>query len=203
MCSTYSKLFALQRPVVKHMLTSVTFPFFFFSILICSVYGCWRASAFLSMTACIWEPVWEQKTHIKGNEYICQLHISFWHINAYHGVRSSVAEYWAPVCFLCTAHWEVQWLWCNNKANPLSLEQLQCFITHNMDTVVLPGLSKQLCRLLTPGEFDVAPQSMEIRTLWKLAFVLIRIITHWLVCFFCWSLSSMDTCPQAREYSFA
>lgn len=146
MCSTFSKLFALQRPVVKHMLALVTFPFCF---LICNVYGCWGASAFL-WQPCIWEPIWEQKTHITGNEYICQLHIYFWHINAYHGVRSSVAEYWTPMCFLCIAYSEAQWLSCNNKANPLSLEQLQCFITQNMNTVVLPGLSKQLCRLPTP-----------------------------------------------------
>lgn len=37
MCSTYSKLFALQSPVVKYMLTLVTFPFLF---LICNVYAC-------------------------------------------------------------------------------------------------------------------------------------------------------------------
>lgn len=89
---------------------------------------------------CICEPIWKQRTHIIENEYICQLNISFWHINAYHGVRSSVAEYWAPACFLCTAYCEVQWLESNNKANLLSLQQLQYFITQIMNTVLLPGL---------------------------------------------------------------
>lgn len=198
MCSTYSKLFALQRPVVKYVLTLVTFPFLF---LICNVYSCWRASAFLSVTAL-------RLRASKGTE------------DSYNGVWIYLSTSYFFLAYWCTSWGEIFSCWllgpcvfplCSVLWSPMAVMQQQSKPTKPGATAVFhnpehehSGVArtvKQLCRLPTPNEFDVAPQSMERRTLWEPAFVLIR-IAEILVCFFFWSLSSMGTCAEAGEYSF-
>lgn len=91
MCSTYSKLFSVQRPVVTlHWLQQ-----HFLRPMPMAVEE--PELPYLWQLPCIWEPAWEQKAHITENEGIYQLHNSLWHPNAHKGARASVSEYWAPI----------------------------------------------------------------------------------------------------------
>lgn len=151
----------------------------------------------------IWEPVQELKTHIMGNECICQLLISFWHINTVHRVRSSIATSLKIGPCVFPLH-GILW-------SPIVVMQQQSKPTKPGATTMFRNSEYEHCGgaravkravqdplPLTPPEFEVAPQSMEIRSLWMSAFVLIR-ITEMLVCLFFSSLSSMDTCVQAKS----
>lgn len=83
-------------------------------------------------------------------------------------------EQFFALCFFCTMYCEVQNVIQQSKpTEPGATAEF-----HNPEhehSGMLPGLSKQLSRLTIPGELKAVSQSMEMRTLWELAFALIRI----------------------------
>lgn len=141
--------------------------------------------------SCLWQcGIWEPAGNGSFIYWVMNISVSFIFLSdiLIHFRKWVPAEDWTLVCFLCMGCCEVQYLQCNNKANPLSLEQPQCFVTQAMNIVVMPGLSV----------LEVASQPMEIKSLWESAFMLIR-ITEMLVCLFFWSMPFVDTSAEARS----
>lgn len=159
MCSTYSRLFSVQRPVAS--LTSATL--------------LWPMPTaveepelpYLWQLPFIWEPIWEQKAHIIENEDIYQLHNSLWYIDIHQGGGQSLSfwiEQFLVLCFFCTSYCEVQNVIQQNKPT----ESGAAAEFHNPEyehSGILSGLSKHLSRLSVPGELKAASQSVEMRTL--------------------------------------
>lgn len=175
MCSTYSKLFSVLRPVVMlHCLQQHYLRPMSMAVEEPEVPCLWQLP-------CIWELGWEQKAHRMQDEDIYQLHNSLWHIDTHRG-RQSLSfwmlgpntEQFFGLCFFCAARCEVQNIIQQSKpTEPGATAEF-----HNPEyehSGMWPGLSKQLSRLTIPGELKAASQSMEMRTLWESAFVLIKI----------------------------
>lgn len=160
MCSRYSKLFSVQRPVVmlhwlqKHYLrpTAIEEP----------------ELPYLWQLPCIWEPVWKQ--NIMENEDIYQLHKSLWHIDTLQ--RGQSLSFWIlgpniqksfVLCFFYTSYCVYSVIQQSKPTEPGATAEF-----HNPEyehSGMLPGLSKQLSRLTAPSELKAAPQSIEMRTL--------------------------------------